>query len=138
MTENNEITDLNSECGSSEPYALQVTDNSMEPEFPKDCIVIVDPSGSCVDGQYIFVEYDGVRWFRKFKTIDGDNYLLALNSEDPEIKLDNSYDVIGIIVQKNVNRKITHYNYYEKSYNLQHANLSLLHKSKEFFQQKRY
>ena len=34
MTENNEITDLNSECGSSEPYALQVTDNSMEPEFP--------------------------------------------------------------------------------------------------------
>ena len=111
MTENNEITDLNSECGSSEPYALQVTDNSMEPEFPKDCIVIVDPSGSCVDGQYIFVEYDGVRWFRKFKTIDGDNYLLALNSEYPEIKLDNSYDVIGIIVQKNVNRKITHYSY---------------------------
>ena len=109
MTENNEITDLNSECGSSEPYALQVTDNSMEPEFPKDCIVIVDPSGSCVDGQYIFVEYDGVRWFRKFKIIDGDKYLLALNSEYPEIKLDNSYDVIGIIVQKNVNRKITHY-----------------------------
>ena len=80
----------------------------MEPEFPKDCIVIVDPSGSCVDGQYIFVEYDGVRWFRKFKTIDGDNYYCA-EYEYPEIKLDNSYDVIGIIVQKNVNRKITHY-----------------------------
>ena len=90
----------------------------MEPEFPKDCIVIVDPSGSCLDGQYIFVEYDGVRWFRKFKTIDGENYLLALNSEYPEIKLDNSYDVIGIIVQKNVNRKFTHYSLYENSYNL--------------------
>ena len=138
MTENIEITDLISECGSSEPYALQVTDNSMEPEFPKDCIVIVDPSGSCVDGQYIFVEYDGVRWFRKFKTIDGDNYLLALNSAYPEIKLDNSYDVIGIIVQKNVNRKITHNSKYEKSYNLQHPNLPLLHKSKKFFQQKKY
>ena len=62
-----------------------------------------------MDGQYIFVEYDGVRWFRKFQIIDGDSYLLALNSEYPEIKLDNSYDVIGIIVQKNVNRKITHY-----------------------------
>ena len=56
--ETNQLTDMNSECGSSEPYALQVTDNSMEPEFPKDCIVIVDPSGSCVDGQYIFVEYE--------------------------------------------------------------------------------
>ena len=55
MTENNEITDLNSECGSSEPYALQVTDNSMEPEFPKDCIVIVDPSGSCVDLSLIHI-----------------------------------------------------------------------------------
>ena len=52
--ETNQLTDMNSECGSSEPYALQVTDNSMEPEFPKDCIVIVDPSGSCNDGQYIF------------------------------------------------------------------------------------
>tara|TARA_B100000035_G_scaffold284375_1_gene267248 strand:+ start:11 stop:343 length:333 start_codon:yes stop_codon:yes gene_type:complete len=109
MTDNNVITDLNSECGSSEPYALQVTDNSMEPEFPKDCIVIVDPSASCSDGQYIFVEYDGVRWFRKFAIINDDKYLLALNGEYPEIKLDNSYDVIGIIVQKNVNRKVTHY-----------------------------
>ena len=107
--ETNQLTDMNSECGSSEPYALQVTDNSMEPEFPKDCIVIVDPSGSCVDGQYIFVEYDGVRWFRRFKEIDGDKYLLAINDEYPEIKLDNSYDVIGIIVQKNVKREIKHY-----------------------------
>ena len=82
----------------------------MEPEFPSGCIVIVDPSGSCVDGQYIFAEYDGVRWFRKFKIIDGEKYLLALNTDYPEIRLDNSYDVIGIIVQKNVNRKITHYN----------------------------
>ena len=109
MTEKNQITDLHSECGSSEPYALQVTDDSMEPEFPKDCIVIVDPSGTCADGQYIFVEYDGVRWFRKFRVIDEVKYLLAINKEYPEIILDNSYDVIGIIVQKNVNREITHY-----------------------------
>ena len=26
-------------CGSSEPFALQVTDNSMEPEFKKGCII---------------------------------------------------------------------------------------------------
>jgi SOS-response transcriptional repressor LexA len=111
MTEEiNQLTDMNSECGSSEPYALQVTDNSMEPEFPMNCIVIVDPSGACNDGQYIFVEYDGVRWFRRFKVIDGDKYLLPINIEYPEIKLDNSYDVIGIIVQKNVKRQITHYN----------------------------
>ena len=38
MNDDKQITDLNSECGSSEPYALQVTDNSMEPEFPKDVL----------------------------------------------------------------------------------------------------
>ena len=32
------MNDLNSSCGASEPYALQVTDNSMEPEFPKDVL----------------------------------------------------------------------------------------------------
>tara|TARA_B100001057_G_scaffold280607_1_gene281022 strand:- start:599 stop:934 length:336 start_codon:yes stop_codon:yes gene_type:complete len=107
--DNNQLTDMHSECGSSEPYALQVTDNSMEPEFPQDCIVIVDPSGTCKNGQYIFVEYDGVRWFRRFDIIDGDKYLYPLNKDYPEIKLDNSYDVIGIIVQRNVKREIKHY-----------------------------
>ena len=107
--DNHQLTDMHSECGSSEPYALQVTDNSMEPEFPKDCIVIVDPSGTCRDGQYVFIEYDGVRWFRRFSIIDGEKYLMALNTDYPEIKLDNSYDVIGIIVQKNVKREIKHY-----------------------------
>jgi len=32
-------------CGSSEPFALQVTDNSMEPEFKAGCIIIIDPAG---------------------------------------------------------------------------------------------
>ena len=40
------MNDLNSGCGASEPYALQVTDNSMEPEFPEGCIVLIDPSGN--------------------------------------------------------------------------------------------
>ena len=39
----NKINELHSECGSSEPYALQVTDDSMEDEFPKNCVVIIDP-----------------------------------------------------------------------------------------------
>ena len=30
-TDNKELSDVHSDCGASEPYALQVTDNSMEP-----------------------------------------------------------------------------------------------------------
>lgn len=103
-------TELHSECGASEPYALQVTDDSMESEFPKDCIVIIDPTKNCKNGNFVFVEYDGVRWFRKYEErVDG-KYLVALNNLYPEIKLDDSFDIIGLIVQKNVKRKITHYN----------------------------
>ena len=103
------LTELHSECGASEPYALQVTDDSMEGEFPKDCIVIIDPTKNCKDGDFVFAEYDGVRWFRKYEERKGGKYLIALNDLYPEIKLDNSFDIIGVIVQKNVKRKITHY-----------------------------
>ena len=37
------IDDIHSDCGASEPYALQVTDDSMHPEFTLNCIVIIDP-----------------------------------------------------------------------------------------------
>jgi len=56
-----ELSDIHSDCGASEPYALQVTDDSMEPEFPKNCIIIIDPVGNCDNGQYVFIEFDGVR-----------------------------------------------------------------------------
>ena len=81
----------------------------MEPEFNKDCIVIIDPVGQCTDGQYVFVEYDGVRWFRKLIEVNGEKRLIALNEMYPENLLDSSYDILGIIVQKNVKGEIKHY-----------------------------
>ena len=104
-----QIQDAHSECGASEPYALQVTDNSMEPEFPEGCIVLIDPSNNSSKDNYIFVEYDGVRWFRKLIEVNGEKRLIALNEMYPEIILDNSYDILGIIVQRNIKGKIKHY-----------------------------
>ena len=40
----------------------------------------------------------------------GNKYLSPLNPVYPDILLDNSFDVIGIVIQKNENRKIKHYN----------------------------
>ena len=108
-THDDKIDDIHSDCGASEPYALQVTDDSMHPEFTLNCIVIIDPVGQCHDGQYVFIEYEGVRWFRKYSEIAGKKYLLALNDMYPEIQLDNSFDVLGVIVQKNMKGVIKHY-----------------------------
>ena len=106
----NKIDDIHSDCGASEPYALQVTDDSMEPEFSNNCIVIIDPVGQCHHGQFVFVEYEGVRWFRKYVEDGEKKYLLPLNQTYPSIVLDNYFDIIGIVIQKNEKRKIKHYN----------------------------
>ena len=55
------------------------------------------------------IEYDGVRWFRKLIEVNGEKRLIALNEMYPEILLDSSYDILGIIVQKNVKGEIKHY-----------------------------
>ena len=103
------MNDLNSGCGASEPYALQVTDNSMEPEFPEGCIVVIDPSANSSGNNFVFIEYDGVRWIRKMIEEDGEKRLIALNDLYPEILLDSSYDILGVIVQRNVRGEIKHY-----------------------------
>jgi SOS-response transcriptional repressor LexA len=96
-------------CVSSEPYALQVTDNSMEPEFPARCVIIVDPFPQCEDGAFVVAEYDDVRWFRRFVMREGRRFLVALNPLYPEFELTGPYTIVGLVVQRNVRRKIKHY-----------------------------
>jgi DNA polymerase V len=45
-------------CADLEPFALQVADTSMEPEFAADCVVIVDPSAKANVGAFILAELE--------------------------------------------------------------------------------
>jgi SOS-response transcriptional repressor LexA len=100
-------------CSMREPFALQVLGDQMEPEFPDKCIVIIDPTDRCVNGMYIFVEVEGVRWFRQYRRVgDGKETLIALNDLYPEIDLTGlDWKVLGVIIQRNVRRRIKHYEY---------------------------
>jgi len=100
-------------CSMHEPFALQVLGDSMEPEFPDRCIVIIEPGDHCRDGMYIFAEVEGVRWFRAYRhDPDGREWLIALNDLYPEIELTGlQWQVLGVIVQRNVRRKVKHYKY---------------------------
>jgi SOS-response transcriptional repressor LexA len=106
---------LNNESGCAwrEPFALQVLGDSMEPEFPDRCIVIIEQAESCSDGMYVFVEVEGVRWFRQYRVDEnGREWLIALNDLYPEIDLTGlEWKVLGIIIQRNVRRKVKHYSY---------------------------
>jgi SOS-response transcriptional repressor LexA len=100
-------------CSMQEPFALQVLGDEMEPEFPDKCIIIVEPNNTCADGMYVFVEVEGVRWFRQYvRDENGRERLIALNDLYPEIELAGlQWQVLGVIIQRNVRRKIKHYSY---------------------------
>ena len=92
-------------CSQSEPFALQVIGNSMEPEFPDECIVVIEPSDWCQHGMYIMALVEGVRWFRQYLKDDDGERLVALNDIYPPIELNGlDWKVEGIIMQRNLRR----------------------------------
>ncbi len=105
---------MTNDCSYSEHYALQVLGPDMEPEFPDQCIVIIDPSEDCGDGAFVFIEVEGVRWFRQYReNAAGNKWLTAMNELFPDIELNGlDYQIRGVIVQKNVKRKITRYGHF--------------------------
>ena len=100
-------------CSMHEPFALQVLGDEMEPEFPDRCIIIIEPTNQYRNGCYVFAEVEDVRWFRKYvKDADGHEWLIAENRIYPDIALDHlQWKVLGVIIQRNVRRKIKHYDY---------------------------
>jgi SOS-response transcriptional repressor LexA len=100
-------------CSMHEPYPLQVLGDSMEPEFPDRCVILIEPTEACRNGMYVFVEVEGVRWFRQYvRDEQGREQLLALNDLYPEIDLTGlQWKVLGVVVQRNLRRKVKHYKY---------------------------
>ena len=101
-----------SSCSSKEPFALQVLGDSMEPEFPDQCMIIIEPADWCQSGMYVMVMVEGVRWFRQYIKDDAGERLVALNDLYPDIPLqDLEWKPEGIIMQRNIKRKVKHYKY---------------------------
>lgn len=88
-------------CGSSEPFALQVTDNSMEPEFKRGCIIVIDPAGVIEHDCYVLAVVENGYIFRQLVK-EGERYFLQPLHEDyqherREIALEA---IQGVIVQQ--------------------------------------
>lgn len=90
-----------SSCSEAEPFALQVLGDSMEPEFKEGCIIIIDPEGVAGDGSYVMAIHDGEYIFRQLAIRGQEMFLVALNSNYPELPLVGGFDNIkGVIVQQ--------------------------------------
>lgn len=92
-------------CSALEPYALRVLGDSMAPEFPDGCVVIIDPGHVPHDGSYVVVEYAGDIFFRQL-VLDGERRLLKpLNPKYGSFELIPPYTIRGGVIQRSGRRR---------------------------------
>jgi SOS-response transcriptional repressor LexA len=101
-------------CSENEPYALQVIDDSMEPEFAKGCIIVIDPTGIVRDGAYVFAVDDKDEYiFRQLRIIEGKYILTALHEDYEAFEISGMKQIIGVITQRAGKRRSYH-KWYDK------------------------
>ena len=90
-----------SSCSGTEPFALQVLDDSMEPEFKKDCIIIVDASATVKHECYVMASVENGYIFRQL-LIEGEQYFIVpLNEAYMHEKREVPFEALeGVIVQQ--------------------------------------
>lgn len=100
-------------CVDAEPYALQVLDDSMQPEFRKGCIILIDPTGRATDGSFVLArclpedldnepvqQTDGYV-FRQLKQYADTWTLEALNHHYPSHSITSDLsEIVGVVVQR--------------------------------------
>ncbi len=87
-------------CAESEPFALQVIDSSMEPEFPKGCITITEPNGSLEHGCYVIAQVNGEMIFRQLLIESNQWRLHALQPGYLDIPVSGSGAIKGRVIQR--------------------------------------
>jgi DNA polymerase V len=101
-----------STCVDAEPFALQVTDDSMEPEFQRGCIVVIDPTAVVKNGAYVLAEHAGELVFRRLRIEARRVWLDALNEDYPSAEVDSGVAVVkGVVVQRAGKRRAYHKRY---------------------------
>lgn len=99
-------------CQQAEPYALRVVDDSMAPEFPAGCIIIVDPTGVVRDGAYVIAETPDGLTFRELRMAGGRVTLHALDAREASVELPGGLASIkGVVVQRAGRRRSEHKRY---------------------------
>jgi len=93
-----------SSCEGSDPFALQVLGDSMEPEFPEGCIVVAEPDGVIEDGRFVIAQHNDEYIFRQL-AMDGERqYLRALKEGYPVLEMGPQDTIRAVVVQRVVGR----------------------------------
>lgn len=81
-------------------YALRVEGDSMEPTFPRGCIIIVEPDEDPMPGQYVVVRQNGNEATFKQLIQDGGMYMLRpVNDRYPIMQMQQGAVFCGVVKQ---------------------------------------
>jgi len=123
-----------STCTEAETFVLQVLDDSMEPEFAKHCMIVIDPTGHARNGSYVLARRspdanvkpatEGAEvpaeqahvdqfHFRQLRRIDDETWrLCSLNDAYPSETTPSDFsEIVGVIVQRAGTRRQYHKRY---------------------------
>ena len=105
MREDRDSVDSGGLCAQTQPFALLVKGDSMEPEFCDGHIIMVDPSMPVAERSYVIAD-DGQEYiFRQWRLIEGKAHLVALNKQYPVIKWVSGHTLVGVITQRTGRRR---------------------------------
>jgi SOS-response transcriptional repressor LexA len=82
-------------------YALRVTGDSMEPEFPEGMILIVEPELEPQVGDFVIVRLDGDVTFKQLVQDSGEWFLKPLNPRYPIRPLPSGATFCGVVREAN-------------------------------------
>jgi SOS-response transcriptional repressor LexA len=94
----------------AEPFALRVTDDSMAPEFPCGCVVIVDPTLAPAAGRFVVAQTSHGTVLRRLAGAAGQWTLQALAPGHPPEPVE-AVAVLGGVTQRAGRRRREHKRY---------------------------
>ena len=98
-------------CANSEPFALRVMGDSMEPEFKDGNIIIIDSAAAVESGCYVLAMVEEEYIFRQYIIEEGRHFLRALKQGYDEIEVNGIDAIRGVIVQRAGTRRKEHKHY---------------------------
>ncbi len=92
-------------CSSTALISLEVLDQSMEPEFPVGCVVVIDPSTEAKNGSYVLVENPLGMVMRQLWIRADRKYLKPLNENFHTVRITDTSIIKGVVVQRKGKRR---------------------------------
>ena len=98
-------------CAANEPFALRILDSSMSPEFEVDHIIIIDPSITPKNGDFVVFETKNSIIIREI-IISDKTILKAYGKGFQDIEIDDTSSIIGVVTQRSGKRRKYHKRYH--------------------------